>query len=397
MPQKSDDSKGRPGQSRWLGFVQIVLILAVVAVALYFARAPERVEREAASTLSPEDTQPVVGVIRPERTGQSLVVELTGAVGLSERARLKAEVAGRVTWVSPKFSNGGSIEANETFVRIDPAEYELQVKVAEMAVKAAEARVRIAMTRGDEAAKAFAIAHPDAEVTDWMRRKPFIAKAQARLMKARAELDLARLQLERTNISLPYSSRVIRSQTEVGEYVGPDLSGKSPLLGVVYRTPGIADRCAHRAEGPALPGPGDRADRAGPYARRDVRRRSRANLVGDRPSIPTRDGLSPVLGSTRAGFPAAAGHLRQDRDRGAFVRGRVRVAGSRRCRSRAASGWCRTAPCAGSSPRRSDARTKAGWWKSSTRRTAWSSARCREPGKGWRSRWRKLRHPDNGV
>ncbi len=236
MPQKSDDSKGRPGQSRWLGFVQIVLILAVVAVALYFARAPERVEREAASTLSPEDTQPVVGVIRPERTGQSLVVELTGAVGLSERARLKAEVAGRVTWVSPKFSNGGSIEANETFVRIDPAEYELQVKVAEMAVKAAEARVRIAMTRGEEAAKAFAIAHPDAEVTDWVRREPFIAKAQARLMKARAELELARLQLQRTNISLPYPSRVIRSQTEVGEYVGPDLSGKSPLLGVVYRT-----------------------------------------------------------------------------------------------------------------------------------------------------------------
>ena len=236
MPQKSDDSKGRPGQPRWLGFVQIVLILAVVAVALYFARAPERVEREAASTLSPEDTRPVVSVIRPERTGQSLVVELTGAVGLSERARLKAEVAGRVIWVSPKFSNGGALEANERFVKVDPAEYKLRLKAAEMAVRAADARVRIERTRGEEAARAFAVAHPDAEVTDWVRREPFIAKAQARLMKARTELDLARLQLERTNISLPYPSRVIRSQTEVGEYVGPDLSGKSPLLGVVYRT-----------------------------------------------------------------------------------------------------------------------------------------------------------------
>ena len=236
MPQKSDDSKGRPGQSRWLGFAQIVLILAVIAVALYFARAPERIERESVSTLSPEDTRPVVSVMQPERTGQSLTVELTGAVGLSESARLRSEVDGRVVWVSPKFSNGGSIEANETFVRIDPAEYELRVKAAEAAVRAAEARVRIAMARGEEAARAFADENPGAGISDRVRRRPFIARAQARLMKARAEADLARLQLERTNISLPYPSRVIQSRIEVGEYVGPDLSGKSPLLGVVYRS-----------------------------------------------------------------------------------------------------------------------------------------------------------------
>ena len=236
MPQKSDDSKDRPGQSRWLGFVQIVLILAVIAVALYFARAPERIERETVSPLSPEDTRPVVSVMQPERTGQSLTVELTGAVGLSESARVRSQVDGRVTWVSPKLSNGSSIEANETFVRIDPAEYELRVQAAEMAVKAAEARVRIETARGEEAAKAFANANPGAEISDWTRRKPFIAKAQARLMKARAEVDLARLQLERTNISLPYPSRVIRSRIEVGEYVGPGLSSNSPLLGVVYRT-----------------------------------------------------------------------------------------------------------------------------------------------------------------
>ena len=236
MSQKSDDSKDRPGQSRWLGFFQIVLILAVIAVALYFARAPERIERETVSALSPEDTRPVVSVMQPERTGQSLNVELTGAVGLSRRAGVKSEVDGRVAWVSPKFSNGGSIEADETFVRIDPAEYELQVKAAESAVKAAEARVRIEMARGEEAAKAFANANPGAEISDWVRRGPFIAKAQARLMKARAEADLARLHLERTNISLPYPSRVVRSRIEVGEYVGPDLNGESPLLGVVYRT-----------------------------------------------------------------------------------------------------------------------------------------------------------------
>ena len=235
MPQKSDDSKDRPGRSRWLGFVQIVLILAVIAGALYFARAPERIERETVPALSPDDTRPVVSVMQPERTGQSLTVELTGAVGLSERARVKSEVAGRVIWVSPSFSNGGSIEANEPFVKIDPTEYELRAKVAEMAVESAGARVRIAKARGEENARGFAREYPDAEASDWVRRLPHIARAEAELMKAQAELELARLALDRTNISLPYPGRVIRSRIEVGEYVGPGPSGESPLLGVVYR------------------------------------------------------------------------------------------------------------------------------------------------------------------
>ena len=236
MPQTSDDSTGRPGRSRWPGFVQVALLLAVVAVALYFARAPDRVERDADSAPSAEDARPVVSVIRPAQTDQALAVKLTGSVGLSERARLKSEVAGRVVWVSPSFSNGGSIEANEPFVRIDPTRYELRVKAAESAVGAAEARVRLVKARGEENAKAFARESPDAEPSDWVRRLPHIARAEAELMKAQVDLDLARLELDRTNISLPYPSRVIASQIEVGEYVGPDLVGTSPFMGVVYRT-----------------------------------------------------------------------------------------------------------------------------------------------------------------
>ena len=236
MPQKSDDSKGRRGQSRWLGFFQIVLILAVIAVALYFARAPDRVERDPVSALSAEDTKPVVSIIRPTQTDQALTVALTGSVSLSERARLKSEVAGRVIWVSPNFRNGGSIEANERFVKIDPTEYELRVKVAESAVRVAEARVRIERTGAEDHAERFARENPGIEMPDWVRGPASIAAAEAELSKARAELELARLQLERTNVSLPYPSRVIASKIEVGEYVGPDLGGTSPFMGVVYRT-----------------------------------------------------------------------------------------------------------------------------------------------------------------
>ena len=169
------------------------------------------------------------------QTDQALTVDLTGSVRASEMARLKSEVAGRVVWVSPNFSNGGSIEADEPLVKVDPTEYELRVKAAEMAVEIAEARVRIERTRGEETARAFASKHPGSEVSDWVRRVPFIAKAEARLMKARTELALARLDLDRTSISLPYAGRVVTSRIGVGEFVGPELAGPSPFLGVVYR------------------------------------------------------------------------------------------------------------------------------------------------------------------
>ncbi len=139
--------------------------------------------------------------------------------------------SGRPQWlgfVSPKFGNGGSIPANETFVRIDPAEHELRVERAEMAVKAVEARVWVEKAGGEEDARAFSRANPGAEISDSVRRLPSIAEAEAELAQARAVLKLAKLRLEQTNISLPYDSRVLATELEVGEFVGPARSVAGP-------------------------------------------------------------------------------------------------------------------------------------------------------------------------
>ncbi len=229
------------GRARWLGIVQLAAILVVIVIALYFARAPSRVALDVAPDLTLEKSKPTVSVIKPEATKQALTVRLTGSVRVEERTRVMSQVAGRVVWVSPKFSNGGSIPANETFVRIDPAEHEIRVERAEMAVKAAEARVWVEKAGGEEDAKAFSRANPGAEVSDSVRRLPAIAEAEAELAEAQALLKLARLRLERTNISLPYDSRVLATQLEVGEFVGTARSvvGRPGNLGTVYRTDAI--------------------------------------------------------------------------------------------------------------------------------------------------------------
>ena len=236
MPKKLDDTEHRSGRPRWTGYAQIALILAVIAVALYFARAPERVQRDAFPDSTPEERKPAVNVIQPAQSDQSLTVELTGTVTLEERATVVSEVVGRIVWVSPNLGNGGSIAANEPIARVDPTELELEVEAAEMRVEEAEALIWMEKARGEEAVRSFSRENPGLEPSDWVRRLPAIAKAEAELGSARAALELAKLELARTEISLPYASRVISSDLEVGEVVGPDEQpGSRSVVGVVYR------------------------------------------------------------------------------------------------------------------------------------------------------------------
>lgn len=205
MSNEPADSTGR---RQWLGYAQPVLILVVVIVALYFARAPTRVELDVGSGIANGSGTPVVNVIQPTPTSQSLAVELTGTVKAQDRVSVMSEVEGRISWVSPNFSNGGTIAANEPIVRIDPAKYELQVAAAQGLVAEAEARVA---AQGGSA-------------------------AQAALESARAALGLAELELSRTEISLPYDVRVIAADTSVGELVGPqEYVDAQAIMGVVYR------------------------------------------------------------------------------------------------------------------------------------------------------------------
>ena len=236
MPQEPSDSASRPDRPQWLGYAQLGLILVAIVVALYFARAPDRVERGATAATTAGPDKPAVRVVQPAAKKYTFAVRVTGTVTLERRTKVVSQVVGRVVWVSPKFTNGGSLQANETFIRIDPAEFEIGVRAAEMRVREAEASLQIQKSLAKEGAGKFAKANPGAEIPERVRRISPIARTEARLGRAQAALELARLQLARTNISLPYDSRVVRSDVDVGELVGPaENVGRSWVLGVVYR------------------------------------------------------------------------------------------------------------------------------------------------------------------
>ena len=110
------------------------------------------------------------------------------------------------------------------------------MEAADQRVEAARAQLWIEQATGEEGAREFSAEHPGSPVPELVARAPWIARAQAELARAQALQKLARLRLGRTSISLPYDARVVSSDVEVGELVGPDESGGTvSRLGVVYR------------------------------------------------------------------------------------------------------------------------------------------------------------------
>ena len=216
MSEQSTNPGNPSGGRRWLGYVQAGLIILVIAVALFLARAPERIEFGPA--VASGDAAPTVQVVMPAPAVYAHRLNLTGVVTVNRKVTVVSEVVGRVLWVSPDFMNGGRVSAGEVFVRIDPREFEIEVNSAEMAV--AKARARLQLAQGSTV--------PEAAL--------LIADAEAGLGQAEAALSLARLMLERTEISLPFDARVMTSELEVGDLVGPpETVGKLSVLGVVYR------------------------------------------------------------------------------------------------------------------------------------------------------------------
>ncbi len=206
-----DDSS----RSGWAGYLQFGVIAVVVVGALYLARAPGPVDLISGSALQASEGRPEVTVFAPEITSRALPVELTGNVRAQRRTTIISPVVGRVAWISPDYRNGGSVRAGEPFIRIDPAAYELKVRIAQAELD--KARAILDETRSDREEGAAP------------------ASLQAEVDKRAAELELAELELAQTEISLPFDARVIATDVSVGELVGPNETvGKNAELGRTY-------------------------------------------------------------------------------------------------------------------------------------------------------------------
>ena len=179
------------------GYVQLAVVVAVLAVGIYFGQAPDRIAVDPATPLGKAAEPPQVTVIEPLAGAHPATVTLTGAVGPHGIvAMMPSIVGGRVEWLSPAMRVGGTFEAGEVLLRIEAQDYELDVAEAQADLRAAEAKLQRRRREGDANR---------------------IARAQALVDKARVVLTRRELALSRTAYSLPFDGRVGQAQVSVGQ------------------------------------------------------------------------------------------------------------------------------------------------------------------------------------
>ncbi len=200
----------------------LVLGLGVAGVLLLKATAPEPQTDEA-------PPRPItVYTHLAERSDTVLKVHTQGEVRARTMIDLTAEVSGRVIAVSPEYLEGGSFTPETVLLEIDDSDYRLALREAEAAVAAADLAIEQALADADVARKQL---RGVANASDLSLKKPQITEARARREAALASLELARLNLQRTKVRLPFEGRVASTTVHIGEVISDGTS-----LGEVFST-----------------------------------------------------------------------------------------------------------------------------------------------------------------
>jgi RND family efflux transporter MFP subunit len=145
-------------------------------------------------------------------------VTTQGEVRAKTQVEIISQVSGRVTSVSSEFIEGGKVESGVPLVSIEQSDYYAAVSAAE--ARQASAEVLVLQANADADVARYQLRN-ETNASDLALKKPQVSQAQANVRAATADLTRARLNLARTQISLPFNGRIVDTAVALGQYVTP--------------------------------------------------------------------------------------------------------------------------------------------------------------------------------
>jgi RND family efflux transporter MFP subunit len=159
---------------------------------------------------------PKVTVSQPVTQPVTDYFEFTGNTQAINTVQLKARVEGYLEKVF--FKDGDMVKKDQLLFLIQQNTYEAKLKQAEADILSQKAKLFHAKTEYDRYTKLVAQkAAPQTEVDNWLYQRD---AAQAALMSAEAQRDLARLNLGYTKVTSPFVGRIGRRLKDPGNLVG---------------------------------------------------------------------------------------------------------------------------------------------------------------------------------
>ncbi len=148
-----------------------------------------------------------------------VMVESFGTVKPRTQSMLFAQVSGQINQVSAQFRDGGFFEQGDILIQLDDRDHQAEVKIAQASLLSAKQNLLEEKARANQAQADWQRLGNGKNASALVLRQPQYDAAQAQVLSAQAQLDKAKLALERTRIIAPYAGRILKKQVDLGQVI----------------------------------------------------------------------------------------------------------------------------------------------------------------------------------
>lgn len=199
--------------------------------ALIFSTEPEA-QQEGASL----ETAMLVDVTTIKKGTFEPIIVATGTVQPVEDVNLSPLVSGQVIRRDPAFTPGGFVQKNQVLLQIDPADYRNTLELRKSEFLQSQTTLDTEMGRQQIAVQDLQLIADDSlfgsnplseEERQLVLRKPQLNAVKATIGAAKAAVDQAQLNLERTTIRAPFDAHILSQNVTKGSLVAQgDILGR---------------------------------------------------------------------------------------------------------------------------------------------------------------------------
>lgn len=214
-----------------------ILIAGIAITTLIFSTEPEA-KTEGASI----ETAMLVDVITIKVGSYEPTISATGTVQPVEDITLSPLVSGQIINRDPAFTPGGFVKKNQPLLQIDPSDYRNTLELRKSELLQSKTTLDTEMGRQQIAEQDLMLITNDslfkdnplsADERQLILRQPQLNAVKATIVGAKASVDQAQLNLERTTIRAPFDAHILSQNVTAGSQVGPgDDLGR--LVGTEY-------------------------------------------------------------------------------------------------------------------------------------------------------------------